>query len=187
MSERITRDTGRWTPVPEWVMQRGLSTRAFRLYCELGLLADYDTGEVEASHAYFAARMKCSKDTVQRAQSELEDRHCIYVERRRDERGEQLTNRYTVFTVDPIGEAIDAIRGSRKSAATQPQNATEGSRTDAAHIRTTTETKSSSVDCERCHGTNWYVPDVDDRHAPAIPCDHRVGALVGGTPVKENA
>lgn len=41
--------------------------------------------------------------------------------------------------------------------------------------------------CEQCDKNGLFIPDVDDRHAPARKCDHRVGALVGGQPVKETA
>lgn len=41
--------------------------------------------------------------------------------------------------------------------------------------------------CEQCDKNGLYIPDVDDRHAPARKCDHRLGAIVGGQPIKESA
>lgn len=135
MSARATRDSGRFTIVPEWVVRRGFSPRALSLYIELGFHADYDTGECFPSHATLAAAMSCSTDTVQRAQAELERGDAIIVERRTDPAGDRTSNLYTVLTVDPrppVEAPTPIARGSRKSAATQPHHGARGSRTDAA-------------------------------------------------------
>lgn len=39
--------------------------------------------------------------------------------------------------------------------------------------------------CEQCDKNGLYIPDTDDRHQPARKCDHRIGALAGGTPIPE--
>lgn len=60
-----------------------------------------------------------------------------------------------------------------------------GRRDSRRNTENTKFNKTADADsCEQCHGTGWYVPDVDDRQAPAVKCDHKVGALVGGRPVQ---
>lgn len=81
----------------------------------------------------------------------------------------------------------------RKTASGQAETASEpaGNRVNPSeHTSYRTQetqqlTNADSESCEQCHGTNWYVPETDDRHQPAVKCDHRIGAAAGGRPIKE--
>lgn len=77
------------------------------------------------------------------------------------------------------GGAADAARGgtsrSNGGAVGDPQT---------VHEPPNLNDDQAAIDgCEQCDKNGLYIPDVEDRHAPARKCDHRIGAAAGGRPI----
>jgi hypothetical protein len=142
MSDRARRDIGRYTLLPEWVLRRGLSARGLQLYCELGLMADYDTGTCDPTHATLGIAMECSTDTVARAQAECVDAEVIDVDAQWTDAGDRRSNLYTVLTVDPRCP----VRPTRKSAGGSPQNGARGTRKSAGASTSLLNEKDAAVE-----------------------------------------
>lgn len=174
--------------VMSWVFDHSESTGNERLV--LLAIADHANDETWScwpSVARLAVKAKVSERTVQRAIRSLVELGEIGIGEGTGPRG---THRYTVY---PQGRQIDTPPGV-SGATDQARGVTpEAQRGDTGDTRTiknhqrTAEQQSAIDECPRCDRNGLYIPDVDDRHAPAVKCDHRLGALAGGQPVKENA
>jgi hypothetical protein len=88
---------GPFSIVPEWVLERGLSPTALKLYIVLARYADWETGIAFPARDTLAERMKSSEKTVDRAVKELVAAECIG----KEYRGRYASARYQVFQVDP--------------------------------------------------------------------------------------
>jgi hypothetical protein len=125
----------RFAIVPEWVLDLPVSDRAIRLYCTLGLYADYNSGHCNPGRKRLAARLgNCSVDSVDRAKKELVQHDAITVLPNTAPAGDPTTNVYIVHRLPP---------GSRRTATTS-QACNDGGRTSAAQTRTSTNDRSSS-------------------------------------------
>lgn len=71
----------RFTQVPEWVLDAEISDRAVRLYGVLGRYADAN-GRSFPGRETLAERLRCSKDSVDRAMKELEQIGALSKKRR---------------------------------------------------------------------------------------------------------
>jgi len=99
---RVNSQIGAFSIVPEWVLLRGLSPTALKLYVVLARFADYQTGRAFPSRETLADRMGCSEKTVDRAVRELEREECIraWLPKR------YASKQYEVFQVDPRGDGM---------------------------------------------------------------------------------
>lgn len=121
---KIKTDTGPFAMLPEWLLEAEVSDRAVRLYGILARHADKDTGEAIPSRARLAEKLRCSRDSIDRATKELETVGALGVEARFDEAGDRTSNLYTVFRVRQggreaaaTGTSTDAATGGREAAA----------------------------------------------------------------------
>lgn len=122
MADDLRAERGPFTMVPDGVLlEADLSDRAFRLWVILRRRADYQTGECYPSRSWMAERLRCSRDTVDRAMTELLDLGAVTKESRYDDRGDQTSNLYVVRwfqgRTDAEGGRTDAEGGSRTDAA----------------------------------------------------------------------
>lgn len=101
--------------VPEWVLDADISSNAIRLYAILRRYADA-SGSCFPSRATLAGRMRCSRDTVDRAVRELVTIGALEVSSRRTESGDRDSNLYRVISAR--GGRKDAATGGRKDPAT---------------------------------------------------------------------
>jgi hypothetical protein len=61
----------RFSMIPEWILDSGISDKAIRLYCVLARYADNETHQAFPSRETLAKRMGCHAKSVDRAASEL--------------------------------------------------------------------------------------------------------------------
>jgi hypothetical protein len=61
----------RFSMIPEWILDSGISDKAIRLYCVLARYADNETHRAFPSRETLAKRMGCHAKSVDRAASEL--------------------------------------------------------------------------------------------------------------------
>ena len=94
---QVSTQMGPFSIVPEWVLERGLSPTALKLYIVLARYADWETGIAFPARDTLAERMKSSEKTVDRAVKELVAAECIG----KEYRGRYASARYQVFQVDP--------------------------------------------------------------------------------------
>ena len=85
----------RFAMVPEWVLDAEVSDRAVRLYAVLARFAD-GAGRAWPGRALLAKRMRCSKDSIDRAMAELVTVGAITKRGRVDAAGDQTSNLYVV-------------------------------------------------------------------------------------------
>ncbi len=131
-------DTGPFSLIPEWVLDSGVSDRAVRLYCVLARYADKD-GEAWPSRGLLAERLKCSRDSVDRAVRELVDVGALHREHR-TRNGAHTSNLWTIMRV---------AAGSRpRSRTTTPGGSREVAAQNENHLTRTIEANdhSSAVD-----------------------------------------
>jgi hypothetical protein len=93
----VSSQMGPFSIVPEWVLDRGLSPTALKLYIVMARFADWSTGMAFPSRDTLAERMGCSLKTVDRAVIELVAAECIS----KISRGRYVSALYKVFQVDP--------------------------------------------------------------------------------------
>jgi hypothetical protein len=103
--------------IPEWILDAEISSNAVRLYGILRRYADA-SGSCYPSRATLAARMRCSRDTVDRAARELVDLGALEISARRTSSGDRDSNLYRVVAAPPRGGRKDAATGGGKDAAT---------------------------------------------------------------------
>ena len=72
MNDTLTAEL-RFSIIPEWILDSGISDKAIRLYCVLARYADNETHRAYPSRDTLAQRMECSKASVDRAAQELID------------------------------------------------------------------------------------------------------------------
>lgn len=101
---QVTTQMGPFSIVPEWVLDRRLSSTALKLYIVLARFADWETGIAFPARDTLAERMDCSEKTVDRAVKELVDAQCI----EKEFRGRYASARYRVLQVDPRGTKMSA-------------------------------------------------------------------------------
>ena len=94
---QVSTQMGPFSIVPEWVLERGLSPTALKLYIVLARYADWETGIAFPARDTLAERMKSSEKTVDRAVKELVAAECIG----KEYRGRYTSARYRVFQIDP--------------------------------------------------------------------------------------
>lgn len=119
----VRTEMGPFAIVPEWVLDAEVSDRAVRLYALLWRYADR-SGRSWPSRKALADRLRCSRDTVDRAIRELVEIEALAVEARQDEAGDRATNLYLLRQMRPgtrMGEetplGMDAERGGGMDAA----------------------------------------------------------------------
>ena len=95
----VSSQMGPFSIVPEWVLDRGLSSTALKLYIVMARFADWNTGMAFPSRETLAKRMKCSVKTVDRAVIEIVAAECVS----KISRGRYASALYQVFQVDPRG------------------------------------------------------------------------------------
>lgn len=95
----IKSEIGPFSIVPEWVLDRDLSSTALKLYIVLGRFADWRTGVAFPARDTLAERMGCSSKTIDRAVDELVTERCI----EKQSRGRYASAVYTVLQIDPLG------------------------------------------------------------------------------------
>ena len=96
---QVSTQMGPFSIVPEWVLDRGLSSTALKLYIVLARFADWDTGIAFPARDTLAERMGCTEKTVDRVVKELVDAGCID----KHSRGRYQSAQYRVLQVDPRG------------------------------------------------------------------------------------
>jgi hypothetical protein len=96
---QVSTQMGPFSIVPEWVLDRGLSSTALKLYIVLARFADWDTGIAFPARDTLADRMGCTEKTVDRVVKELVESECI----EKWSRGRYQSAQYRVFQVDPRG------------------------------------------------------------------------------------
>lgn len=111
----------RFAIVPEWVLYADISAQAVRLYAVLARYAD-QSNRANPSRRAIAERMRCSRDTVDRALRELQTIGAVRVVPQVSEHGDRTSNLYVLAVRPP----------SRTDAPTPPQECGNGGRTDAA-------------------------------------------------------
>lgn len=111
----------RFAIVPEWVLFADISAQAIRLYAVLARYAD-QSNRANPSRRAIAERMRCSRDTVDRALRELQTIGAVQVVPQISEHGDRTSNLYVLAVRPP----------SRTDAPTPPQECGDGGRTDAA-------------------------------------------------------
>jgi len=70
MNDTLTAEL-RFSMIPEWIIDSGVSDKAIRLYCVLARYADNETHRAFPSRETLAKRMGCHAKSVDRAASEL--------------------------------------------------------------------------------------------------------------------
>ena len=70
MNDTLTAEL-RFSMIPEWILDSGISDKAIRLYCVLARYADNETHQAFPSRETLAKRMGCHAKSVDRAASEL--------------------------------------------------------------------------------------------------------------------
>lgn len=85
----------RFAMVPEWILDAEVSDRAIRLYAVLARFAD-GSGRAWPGRALLAKRVRCSKDSIDRAMAELVAVGAITKRGRVDAAGDQTSNLYVV-------------------------------------------------------------------------------------------
>jgi DNA-binding transcriptional regulator YhcF (GntR family) len=96
---QVSTQMGPFSIVPEWVLDRGLSSTALKLYIVLARFADWDTGIAFPARDTLAERMGCTEKTVDRVVKELVEAECID----KHSRGRYQSAQYRVLQVDPRG------------------------------------------------------------------------------------
>ncbi len=112
----VIRSDMQFAVVPRWLVEAGLSDKAFRLYVVLAAHADYETDACTPGRKRLAKLCACSVDTIDRAKKELVDRGFLTIEQRSDTEAGNLTNVYVLHRVPPASRT-DAEKGSRTDAA----------------------------------------------------------------------
>ena len=85
----------RFAMVPEWILDAEVSDRAVRLYAVLARYAD-GSGRAWPGRALLAKRVRCSKDSIDRAMAELVAVGAITKRGRVSADGDQTSNLYVV-------------------------------------------------------------------------------------------
>jgi hypothetical protein len=93
----VSSQMGPFSIVPEWVLDRGLSPTALKLYIVMARFADWQTGMAFPSRETLADRMGCSLKTVDRAVIEVVKAECV----KKISRGRYASALYRVYQVDP--------------------------------------------------------------------------------------
>jgi hypothetical protein len=99
MNDNITTDL-RFSMVPAWVLDSGISDKAIRLYAVLAGYADAETGQAYPGRTLLSKRLDCSTKTVDRAVSELMSVGAIRKQQRVKD-GHYQSSLYTVVRIDP--------------------------------------------------------------------------------------
>tara|TARA_Y100000004_G_scaffold196392_1_gene266248 strand:- start:1354 stop:2112 length:759 start_codon:yes stop_codon:yes gene_type:complete len=90
----------KFSMIPEWLLEIGVSPRAYMVYGALAKFSNNQTKETFVSHSTLADKLNISRKTVQLAVKELEDQGCIFVERRYED-GHQKSNNYKLLWDKP--------------------------------------------------------------------------------------
>ncbi|MDX1745966.1 MAG: hypothetical protein R3324_08520, partial [Halobacteriales archaeon] len=117
MSDKIRTDV-RFAMVPEWVLDRDISSRAVHLYAIIAAYSDLTTSESDATGAFpsrrtLARRLRCGTTSLGHALRELLDVGAIEKHERHRDNGSQTTNLYTIHRIDPL--SVERHPPSRRS------------------------------------------------------------------------
>ncbi|WP_313816375.1 helix-turn-helix domain-containing protein [Citricoccus sp.] len=94
---------GKFSQIPEWVLDAEISDGAFRLYAALARYADQRTGKAFPSRTTLAKRINKKLSSVDRYLKELQAIGAVTVEARYEEgTSERRSNYYTVATFRPL-------------------------------------------------------------------------------------
>jgi len=99
MNDHITTDL-RFSIVPAWLLDSGVSDKAIRLYAVLAGYADAETGHAYPGRTLLSRRLDCSTKTVDRAVAELINAQAIKKQQRVKD-GHYQSSLYTVVRIDP--------------------------------------------------------------------------------------
>ena len=99
MNDNITTDL-RFSMVPAWVLDSGISDKAIRLYAVLAGYADSETGQAYPGRTLLSKRLDCSTKTVDRAVAELMGVGAVKKQQRVKD-GHYQSSLYTVVRIDP--------------------------------------------------------------------------------------
>ena len=102
---QVSTQMGPFSIVPEWVLDRGLSSTALKLYIVLARFADWETGIAFPSRDTLADRIGATPKTIDRLVKELVDAECI----EKQSRGRYASAKYRVFQVDPRGTKMSEV------------------------------------------------------------------------------
>jgi DNA-binding transcriptional regulator YhcF (GntR family) len=102
---QVSTQMGPFSIVPEWVLDRGLSSTALKLYIVLARFADWETGIAFPSRDTLADRIGSTPKTIDRLVKELVDAECI----EKQSRGRYASAKYRVFQVDPRGTKMSEV------------------------------------------------------------------------------
>jgi len=100
----VSSQIGPFSIVPEWVLDRGLSPTALKLYIVMARFADWNTGMAFPSRETLGQRMSCSLKTIDRAVIELVNAECVA----KISRGRYASALYKVFQTDPRGTKLSS-------------------------------------------------------------------------------
>jgi hypothetical protein len=100
MHDKITADL-RFSIVPAWLLDSGLSDKAVRLYAVLAGYADAETGQAYPGRKLLSKRLACSMKTIDRAVSELIEAGAVKKQQRIKD-GHYQSSLYTVVRIDPV-------------------------------------------------------------------------------------
>lgn len=103
---QVSTQIGPFSIVPEWVLDRGLSSTALKLYIVLARFADWDTGIAFPARDTLAERIGASEKTIDRLVKELVEADCI----EKEFRGRYQSARYRVLQLDPRGTKMSPKR-----------------------------------------------------------------------------
>jgi DNA-binding transcriptional regulator YhcF (GntR family) len=101
---QVSTQMGPFSIVPEWLLDRGLSSTALKLYIVLARFADWETGIAFPSRDTLADRIGATPKTIDRLVKELVDAECI----EKHSRGRYASAKYRVFQVDPRGTKMSS-------------------------------------------------------------------------------
>ena len=119
MLDKITADL-RFSIVPAWVLDSGVSDKAVRLYAVLAGYADSETGQAYPGRKLLSKRLDCSMKTVDRAVAELIAAGSLKKQQRVKE-GHYQSSLYTVVRIDPTsGESRPSVTDDTTSRHTRP-------------------------------------------------------------------
>jgi hypothetical protein len=165
----VSSQMGPFSIVPEWVLNRGLSSTALKLYIVMARFADWHTGMAFPARETLADRMACSTKTVDRAVTELVEAECV----QKISRGRYASALYKVFQVDPRG--TDVSREGTKMSEREDKN-------DHLTITTEREPKNYVKEKSRQVPSDWKpsekFADECNKKFPTLTIANEVEAFI---------
>ena len=149
--------------VPEWVIDRlADKPRALVVYARLSRWSNVD-GDVNRSRADLAAACSISRDTLDRAMTDLKQSGCLIVTPRHDKQGNQLCNRYTLTS-----QPVPHIDGTANLPPTTTSRGTANLRGGANLRPQEDKPKKSSLPKKEAHADRTENQQKHDRMVDAL-------------------